>query len=85
MRKGDIVLNRWASDDNPVRVVIITHIGKEFTECLYEYNGNLGKSRLYTHELKQDKEHYEIIGHLNYEKPIKDMLKKLKGANDNAR
>ena len=79
MHKGDIVLNRWASEENPVRISIITHIGKEFTQCLYEYNGNLCKSRFYTNELKRDKEHFEIIGHLDYEKPIKDMLKKLKG------
>ena len=79
MHKGDIVLNRWASEENPVRISIITHIGKEFTQCLYEYKGNLCKSRFYTNELKRDKEHFEIIGHLDYEKPIKDMLKKLKG------
>ena len=79
MHKGDIVLNRWASEENPVRVSIITHIGKEFTQCLYECKGNLCKSRFYTHELKKDKEHFEIIGHLDFEKPIKDMLKKLKG------
>ena len=79
MHKGDIILNHWASKDNPVRVSIITHIGKEYTQCLYENNGNLVKSRFYTHELKRDREHFEIIGHLDYEKPIKDMLKKLKG------
>lgn len=79
MHKGDIVLNHWASDENPVRVSIITHIGKEFTQCLYEHNGNLVKCRYYTNELKRDIEHFEIIGHLDYEKPIKEMLKKLKG------
>jgi hypothetical protein len=78
MHKGDIILNHWASAENPVRISIITHIGKEYTQCLYESNGNLIKSRLYTHELKRDREHFEIIGHLDFEKPIKDMLKALK-------
>lgn len=84
MHKGDIVLNRWASEDNPVRVCIITHIGKEFTQCLYESKGNLCKCRFYTRELKNDREHFEIIGHLDYEKPIKDLLKKLKGGEADA-
>ena len=79
MHKGDIVLNRWASEDNPVRISVITHIGKEFTQCLHECKGNLCKSRLYTYDLKHDKEHFEIIGHIDYEKPIRDLLKKLKG------
>ena len=79
MHKGDLLLNRWASSDNPVRVSIITHIGKEYTQCLYESNGNLVKCRYYTHELKRDREHFEIIGHLDYEKPIKDILRKMKG------
>lgn len=78
MHKGDIILNRWASKDNPARISIIKHIGAIYTTAFYEFKGNLSTCQFYTRELKQDSEHFEIIDHLDYEKPIRDKLKLLK-------
>jgi hypothetical protein len=82
MHKGDIILNHWASVDNPSRISIITHIGKEFTQALFLSKGNLVKCRFYTRELKQDKEHFEIIDHIDFEKPMRDKLKQLRSDNN---
>lgn len=78
MRKGDIVLNKWAGQLNPCRISIITSVGKKHTDVLYEKNGNLTKGQFYTQDLKTDKEHFVIIDHLDYEKVIRDKLRELK-------
>lgn len=83
MKKGDIILNEWASKDNPCRIAIITYIGRTLTDMLYLYNGNLGNCKVGTRELKTDKEHYKIIGHLDYEKVIRDKLRELKRSDNN--
>lgn len=78
MHKGDIILNKWASEDNPARVCIITHIGAAYTNAYYEHNGNLRTCRFYTRELKHDKEHFIVIDNMKYEKPIMNRLKTLR-------
>lgn len=84
MHKGDIILNHWAGEKNPVRISIVTHIGKKHTQVLYEHNGNLVKGEYYTSDLKNDREHFEIIDRFDYEKQIKDKLKALKRSDNNA-
>lgn len=83
MKKGDIVLNKWAGKDNPCRIFIITYIGKTHTNVLYEQKGAVKKAQYFTRDLKTDKEHYEILGHLDYEKVIRDKLSELKRGADN--
>lgn len=75
MKKGDIILNKWASENNPCRISIITYIGKVHTNVLYEKNGALIKSQYFTQDLKTDKEHFVVIDHLDYEKVIRDRFK----------
>ena len=84
VHKGDIVLNRWAGYNNPARIFIVEHIGKEMTKVRYEVDGNLRSGNYYTKDLKEDKEHFVVIGNLNYEKPMIERLRAEKARADNA-
>lgn len=83
MNKGDIVLNKYAGENNPCRISIITYIGKVHINVLYEQKGALKKAQYFTRDLKTDKEHFVIIGHLDYEKVIREKLRELKRGADN--
>ena len=82
MKVGDIYVNRYASEDNPSRVFIITAINAKYVYGKYNSNGELRQCRHYK-SMKNDHEHYEKIGHLNYQKIIADKLAELKGKKEN--
>lgn len=84
MKKGDVVLNKWAGESNPCRIFIITYIGKTYTNVLYEQKGAVKKAQYYTRDLKTDKDHFVVIDHLDYEKVIRDKLSELKRSDNNA-
>ena len=78
MKVGDIYINRYASKDNPSRVFIITAINAKYVYGKYALGGELRVCRHYN-SMRSDTEHYEKIGHLNYNKFIADRLLELKG------
>ena len=85
MKKGDIILNEWAGENNPCRISIITYIGKVHTNVLYEQKGAVKKAQYFTRDLKTDKEHFVVIGHLDYEKAIRDKLSELKRSDNHTK
>lgn len=84
MKVGEIYLNRWASEDNPSRVFIITAINAKYVYGKYRDNkGNLRVVRFYKQYMKTDLVHYERLGYFNYQKVIADYLKDMKERADN--
>lgn len=81
MKIGDIYINRYASECNPSRVFIITAINNKYVYGKYAYGGELRSCRHYK-SMRNDTEHYEKIGHLNYNKIIADKLLELKAESE---
>lgn len=78
MKVGDIYINRYASEDNPSRIFIITAINAKYVYGKYVHGGELRSCRHYK-SMKSDKEHYEKIGHFDYNKVIVNKLLEAKG------
>ena len=82
MKIGDIYVNKYASEDNPSRIFIITAINAKYVYGKYAYKGELRSCRHYK-TMRNDTEHYEKIGHFNYIKYISEKL--LESANQIAK
>ena len=78
IKKGDIYLNKWASEDNPARIFIATSVNGRYLYGMYEDKGRLYNTRSYYNEVKKDTEHFVKIGSCNYMKFIHDALVKAK-------
>lgn len=77
MKVGDIYINRYASKDNPSRVFIITAINAKYVYGKYASNGELRVCRHYK-SMKSDTEHYEKLGHFDFNKVIVNKLTETK-------
>lgn len=73
---GDIILNKWASENNPSRIVIITGHNNRFVNFVFPYNGKVEKGMYYLQDFKTDKEHFIKIGHIDLAEIITDLINK---------
>lgn len=78
MKVGEIYLNKYASEENPCRVFIVTSFDKKFVYGKCEQNGKLDRVYFPISHIKNDTEHFVKIGFLNYDKIIADKLAELK-------
>lgn len=62
---GDIILNKWASEDNPSRIVIITGHNNHSVNFVFPYKGKVEKGMYYLQDYRTDKEHFIKIGHVD--------------------
>ena len=74
MKIGDVILNLYASESNPIRVSVVTYIGPEKSNTIYPYKGKIHQSRYYTRDLKNDTEHFKVIGHISLLNLLEDAL-----------
>lgn len=74
MKIGDVILNLYASESNPIRVSVVTYIGPEKSNTIYPYKGRIHQSRYYTRDLKNDTAHFKVIGHISLLNLLEDAL-----------
>ena len=80
---GDILLNEWASEDNPARISLIYKKAGRYVFCWYLNDSTNGRRldtcRFYANELKENKDNkYHIIGHCDYIARIREALTQAK-------
>ena len=80
MRVGDIILNRWASEDNPKRYSVFLRWQGNEAVCVALVNGSMRTVRWDKHAVQHDGK-YEVVGHI----PILKILREgLNGAKQRA-
>ena len=75
MRVGDIILNRWASEDNPKRYSVFLRWQGNEAVCVALVNNVVRTVRWDKHAVRHDGK-YEVVGHI----PILKILRE--GLND---
>ena len=83
VKVGDILLNEWASEDNPVRISLVLKKVGQYVFCWYiNDNGKekrLSQCRYYASHIKENKDNkYHIIGHCDFITQIREALQKAK-------
>ena len=73
---GDVILNLYASEDNPHRIGIVNNIDKEYVYMICIYKGKINKYKFYKSIIINDTEHFIIKGNIDLCKLIGDALKK---------
>ena len=79
-KTGDIILNKLASVDNPIRYsMVFKKVGK-YTYCWYiEGKSKIGQCRYYTDNLKRNEESmFSVVGHCDFFVEIRNCLEKAK-------
>ena len=82
-KTGDIILNKWASADNPIRYsMVFKKVGK-YTYCWYiETKNRIGQCRYYTDHLKRNEDGmFSVVGHCDFFVEIRNCLEKAKEEN----
>jgi hypothetical protein len=82
MKTGEIYLNKYASEENPCRVFIVTSVDTKLVYGKCENNGKLDRIYFPVSHVKDDTEHFVKIGYLDYNEIIADKLAELKGADN---
>lgn len=75
MKKGDIYLNTYAGENNPARIFIVVEYGIELTRAAYEINGKIKTATFKTEIIKNDKEHFKLLGNYDYQSLVAERLK----------
>ncbi len=74
MKKGTIVKNMWQPSYESLLVYMGTN-GK-YADVLWLVNGKFrGKHRFYKHDILEDREHFPIVGYVDYEKVMVDAIR----------
>ena len=73
IRIGDILLNHFASDDNPAKRSIVVSITPTVVVSVYAYKGRINKSNYAQKDVRWNKK-FEIIGHCDICGIIRDIL-----------
>ena len=77
---GDIYLNKYAGEENPCRVFIVTSLNNKNVCGKCENNGKLERVHFSRLHVRDDTEHYIKIGSLNVDSIIAEKLAELRGA-----
>lgn len=76
MKKGTIIRNHWAGENNPTRFCIYLGTSGRYVNVLELANGKLRKGQYYKSHFK-DREVFEIVGHTQGFEVLKNDLKSL--------
>lgn len=80
MKCGDIVLNHWAGESNPIRYFIFIKSNGKYSKVI-RFNGErLSTGSYYSRDLKTDE--FEVVGHIPLKETIKSELLKRLGVSD---
>lgn len=76
-KHGDLVLNKWAGKDNPIRVSVFIRSGKEHTYCVaLDGAGKFTEVRYYTSDIEKQIDKFVKIGRTDAYALLKaDLLK----------
>lgn len=74
MKKGAIVRNHWASDENPIRYCIYLRTNGRYVDVLELISGRLQKGQYYKSDFK-DRDFFEVVGYSTGFDVLKDDLK----------
>ena len=72
-KRGDIILNKWAGERNPINKFILLSYNAEYGCCLCYYSNKIHKTAYYLRDLDRDEEHFVLIGHA----PIDDVFRQM--------
>ena len=75
---GDVILNLYASEDNPHRIGIVNNIDKEYVYMICIYKDKIDKYKFYKSDITNDTEHFIIKGNVNLCEIIKNELDNFK-------
>lgn len=70
---GDILLDHYASENNPLRKSIINGSNGRYVFVLYPHKRRLHKAAFSKYDVQYDKK-FEIVGRVNLEKLISDAI-----------
>lgn len=75
-KRGDIIINHWASEGNPNRKFILLSYDREYGKGLYlTLDGKIDKVAYYHRDLDKDN-HFEKVGHAPIDFIFSEMLDK---------
>ena len=80
MKCGDIVLNHWAGESNPIRYFIFIKDNGKYSKVIRFDGERLSTGSYYSCDLKTDK--FEVVGHFPLVETIKSVLLERLGASD---
>ena len=76
-KRGDIIINHWASERNPSRKFIFLSYDANYGRGLYlTSKGRIGTVAFYRRDLDMDIEHFEQVGHAPIDFLFGNMLDK---------
>lgn len=77
MKCGDIVRNHWAGENNPIRYFIFIRNEGKYSQVVHIHGNNkLATGRYYSSDLKNDTEHFKVVGYLPLKQIILESLRK---------
>ena len=76
-KRGDIIINYWASERNPSRKFIFLSYDAKYGRGLYlTSKGKIGEVTFYNRHLDVDFEHFKQVGHAPIDSLFGNMLDK---------
>lgn len=73
MRRGTIVRNMWQPFYDSF--LVYTGISGRHAKCLWVINGKLlGMYNFFKNDIQNDREHFPIVGYVDYEKVLTDAI-----------
>lgn len=76
-KRGDIIINYWASECNPSRKFIFLSYDANYGRGLYlTSKGRIGQVSFYRRDLDMDIEHFKQVGHAPIDSLFGNMLDK---------
>jgi len=80
-KHGDLVLNKWAGESNPIRVSVFIKSGKEHTYCVaIDESGKFIEVRYYTSDIEKQTDKFVNVGRTDAYDILKADLIKAKEA-----
>ena len=80
-KHGDLVLNKWAGEQNPIRVSVFIKSGKEHTYCVaLDEGGKFTEVKYYTSDIEKQTDKFVKVGHTDAYQILKtDLLEAREG------
>lgn len=85
MKSGDVYLNRYAGENDPSRVFMVTSLNNKWVYGKCVNNGKLDRVYFRKANVRNDTEHYIRIGSIDVDGLIAEKLTELRGADNEQR
>ena len=75
-KTGDIILNQWANEQNPIRYSLVYKKSGKYVYCWYiESKNRISQCRYYAQDLKNNADGmFSVVGHCDFFVKIRESL-----------